>query len=350
MSLIGNLAAKAGLRERRAGVRVPTRGLEALYLSGGEQKSTGIKDIGPAGICLAADDALHLGSKIELTLRRKTIEEAEFGTRVSIPARVVRVGKSEVGLKFITEHINSAEWSKLVMRAAHLSARNDGVRVFRIARALAFLQRISPSAEAHLLDAMSGGMSYDGEERALEIFLLAEDLLLSRVQTPQRHVDPRLVQLIVDKGVNLDDFEMDIAHFWAGLLAASTLEGTNDEESANFAQLLSNVGIVPMRILAAACEKAMRLGWDTGFVFRTRVEYSADGVKKIVGARNDRAIDGGIHSLRKLGLLQNAKEAADFEPEEEIDLTPTGSGLRFYARCNGRLEVPDARAAGGSTS
>ena len=350
MSLIGNLAAKAGLRERRVGVRVPIRGLEAFYSSGGEQKSAAIKDIGPTGICVAADDALPLGSKIELTLRRKAIEEAEFGTRVSIPARVVRADKREVGLKFITDHIGSAEWSKLVMRAAHLSSRNDGVRVFRIARALAFLQRVSPSAEAQLLDAMSGGMSYDGEERALEIFLLAEDLLLSRVQTPNRQVDARLVQLIVDKVVNLDNFEMDIAHFWAGLLAASTLEGTNDEESTNFAQLLSNVGVVPMRILAAACEKAMKLGWDTGFVFGKRVEYSADGVKKIVGPRNDRAIDGGIQSLRKLGLLQNAKEAAGFEPVEEIDLTPTGPGLRFYARCNGHLDAPDARAAGGITS
>src|SRR6185437_845549 len=268
MSLVGTLAAKAGLRERRAGLRVPTHGLEAFYWNGGKQNLAEIKDIGPVGICLAAEDAMLLGSRVEILLRRKAIEEATYGTRVSMPAQVVRVGKHEVGLKFINEHIESAEWPKLVVRAAELSTRNDGVRMFRIARALAFVRRISPSAEEPLLDAMAGGMSRDGEERALEIFLMAEDLLSSQVQTPKRRVDAELVQLIVDKGVNLDTFELDVARFWAGLLATSTLEGADDKESANFAELLSNLGIVPMRILAAACEKAMRLGWDTGFVFR----------------------------------------------------------------------------------
>lgn len=348
MSLIGNLAGKLGLRERRAGLRVPTRGLEAFYSNGGEQKPAAIKDIGPSGICLAAEDAIVVGSKMELTLRRKVIEEAECGTRVSLPAIVVRVGKREIGLKFIPEHIDSAEWPKLVLRAAQLSARNDGVRVFRVARALAFLQRISPTAEAQLLEAMSGGMSRDGEERALEIILLAEDRLLSQGQAPTRRVNERLVQRIVDRGVNLDTFDGDMAHFWAGLLAASTLEATDDEESAKFAELLSKVDPVAMRILAAACEKAMELGWEKGFVFRETMKYSADEVNKIVGARNVRSIDRGIDSLYKLRLLKRAEEAPAFE--EQVELTPTDLGLRLYARCTGRLEVPDACAAGGSAT
>ena len=350
MSLIGTLAAKAGLRERRAGVRVPTHGLEASYSNGGKQNPAAIKDISPAGICLAAKDTLLLDSRVEIILRRKSIEEAEFGTRVSMPARVVRVGKQDIGLKFINEHIESAEWPKLVMRAAELSARNDGVRMFRIARVLAFLRRISPAAEEQLLDAMAGGMSRDGEERALEIFLMAEELLLSQDQTPKRRVDSRLVQLIVDKGVNLDTFELDVARFWAGLLAASTLEGTDDKESATFATLLSNVGSVPMRILAAACEKAMKAGWDTGLVFRERVKYTRDEVEKIVGARNVRAIDFGIERLHKHGLLQRADDTASLNLEGEIDLTPTGLGLRLYARCICRLDTLNSRAAGGSAS
>lgn len=349
MSLIGTLAAKAGLRERRAGVRVPTGGLEAFYSNGGKQNPAAIKDIGPSGICLGAKDALPLGSRVEIILRRRAIEEAEYGTRVSMPAQVVRVRKQEIGLKFINEHIESAEWPKLVMRAAELSERNDGIRMFRIAKAVAFLRRISPSAEEHLLDAMEGGMSRDGEERALEIFLMAEELLLSLGQTPQRRVNEQLVQLIVDKGVNLDTFELDAARFWAGLLAVSTLEGTDDKESAKFAELLSNVGSVPMRILAAACEKAMKLGWDAGFVFRERVKYTTDEVAKIVGARNVRGIDFGIDRLHKRGLLQRAADAAILELGE-IDLTPTGLGLRLYARCTGYPEVPDSRAAGGIAS
>lgn len=348
MSLIGNFAGKLGLRERRAGVRVHTRGLEAFYSSGGERKPAAIKDIGPAGICLAAGDVMLVGSKIEVTLRRTAIEEAECGTRVSLPARVIHVGKREMGLKFVPEHIDSAEWPKLVMRATELSARNDGVRVFRVARALAFLQRISPSAEAQLLEGMSGGMSRDGEERALEILLLAEDRLLSQGQTPQRRVDEKLVQRIVDRGVNLDTFEADMAHRWAGLLAASTLEGTDDEESTKFAELLSRLDIGAMRILAAACERAMDLGWEKGFVFGERVVYSLEEIEKIVGPRNVKSIDRDIDRLRKLGLLTRGEQASAFE--EDVDLTPTGLGLRLHARCIGRLDVPDTRTAGKSAS
>ena len=349
MSLFGSLAAKAGLRERRAGLRVPTHGLEAFYWNDGKQNRAEIKDIGPVGICLTAQDAMLLGSRVEIMLRRKAIEEAVYGTQVSMQAQVVRVGKHEVGLKFINEHIESAEWPKLVMLAAELSERVDGVRMFRIAKALAFLRRISPSAEEQLLDAMAGGMSRDGEERALEIFLMTEDLLLSQVQIPKRRVDAQLVRLIVDKGVNLDTFELDVASFWAGLLASSTLEGADDKESANFAELLSNLGIVPMRILAAACEKAMKLGWDTGFVFQIKPEYSEDELKKITGAKTVGAVDVGISTLRKLGLLRRASEMPAFQPVNAIDLTPTALGLRLYARCTGRL-ISDARTGGGSAS
>lgn len=349
MSLIGNFAAKLGLRERRASVRVPTRGLEAFYSSGGVQKPAAIKDIGLSGICLAADDLL-LGSSAEVTLRRKAIEDAECGTQVRLPAKVVRVSKREAGLQFIPDHIDSAEWSKLVLRAAQLSPRNDGVRLFRVAKALAFLQRISPSAEAQFLAAITGGMSHDGEERALEILLLAEDLLLSKGQISQRRVSEKLVRRIVDRGVNLDTFEADMAHFWAGLLATSTLEGNDDEESAKFAELLSKVDPVAVRILSSVCEKAMRVGWDTGFVFRKRLEYSVDDVKKISEAKTIRAMDVGINTLFEIGLLRNAKEMPTFQPAEVIDLTPTALGLRLYARCTGQLELRDARPAGGSAS
>lgn len=347
MSLIGNFAAKAGLRERRAGVRVPTRGLDVFYLSGGKQKPATVKDIGPTGICLAAEDAMPLGSKVALTLRRKVVEEAECGTRVSLPAKVVRVGKRDVGLEFLHEHIDAAGWSKLVLQAAQLSERNDGVRVFRVARALAFLRQISPPAEAQLLEAMTGGMSYDGEERALEILLQAEEMLSSQGQSSKRHLDARLVQRIVDHGVNLDTRDAEMAHCWAGLLAAATLAGTDDQESLHFAGLLSKVDLVSMRILTAGCEKAMAGGWEPGFVFRQRVHYGTDEIKKIARVTNFMAIDRGVSRLQELGLVHPAARTASFEPLEEVDLTPTSLGLRLHARCAGRLEVPDAWVAGG---
>ena len=350
MGLIGNFAAKVGLRERRKDARVPTRGLEAFYAAGGERKRAAIKDISPAGICLAIKEPLRPGSSVVLTLRRKTLEEAECGTHVSMPSRVIRADGAEAGLEFVHEHIDAAGWSGLVLKAAQLSARNDGVRVFRIARVIAFLQRISPAGAAQFLKAITGGMSYDGEERALEIVLRAEEMLGSRGQAPRSGVDANLIQRILDRGVNLDSWETDVVQCWAGLLATSSLEGSDERESLRFAELLSRLEQGAIRILNAGCVMALAVGWNEGFVFPQRIQCGMDAMKKIVGARNPLAVDSGLNRLHELDLLQKSVKPPSFEPMMQMDITPTGLGLKLYARCTGRLEVPEARAAGGNAA
>lgn len=346
MSLIGNFAAKAGLRERRSGVRVAPQRLEAFYSTGGKPMRVAIKDIGPTGICLTAPEAMPLGSQVALTLQRKAVDDADCGTKVSMPTKVARVGKREVGLEFVHRHIDTAGWTKLVLQAAQLG-RNDGVRVFRVAKALAFLRRISPPAEAQFVEAMAGGMSYDGEERALEIILQAEDVLWSHGHNPGKLLDARLVQRILDHGVNLDTRDAAMAHFWAGLLAAATLEGTEDQETFGFAELLSRMDLVSMRILAAACENTMAGAAEGGFGYREMIHLSAGELKKTAGVTNFQAIDRGLDRLQELGLVNRAEKAAAFEPVEDVDLAPTALGLRLHARCTGRPEAPDLCGAGG---
>lgn len=346
MSLIGNFAAKIGLRERRKDSRVPTRGIEAFYTRGGERMAAGIKDISPAGICLAVREDLPPGSLVELTLRRRVLEDAECGTQVSIPSRVIRAGGEEAGLEFLNEHVDAAGWSGLVLKAAQLSSRNDGVRVFRIARALAFLQRISPAGSEYFLKAITGGMSYDGEERALEIVLQAEDMLMRRKQLLKRGVDSNLIRRIVEHGVNLDSWQADVVHCWAGLLASSSLQGSEDGESLVFAALLSKLEQGAIRILAAGCEKAMVAGWDAGFVFPRGIHCGIEEMKKTVGARDIVAIDWGLNRLGEFGLVQASRKLPSFEPLRQIEITPTGLGLKLYARCSGRLEVPEPQIAG----
>lgn len=350
MSLIGNFAAKLGLRERRKGARVPTRGLEAFYSVDGQRKAATIKDIGPAGICLSTEEHHPPGTNVILTLRRRALEEAECGTRVSIPARVVRAGKQEVGLEFVNEHIDAAGWSALVLKAAQLSARNDGVRVFRIARALAFLERISPAGAADFLKAITGGMSYDGEERALEIVLTAEEMLASQGQAPKTGVNANLIRRILERGVNLDSWEADVARSWAGLLASSCLRGSDDRESVVYAELLSKLERAPIRILATGCEMAMAVGWEPGFVFSRNIQCSMDSMKKILGMRDTVAIDWGMNRLQEFGLLQQSLKPPTFDPVMQIDITPTELGLKLHARCMGHLEVPALPVAGSGSA
>jgi hypothetical protein len=350
MSIIANFAAKVGLRERRKGSRVPTRGLEAFYSAGGSRKPATIKDISPAGICLCVDEPLSRGAKVLLTLRRRALEDAECGTQVSIPAKVIHTDGEDTGLEFVHEYIDTARWSALVLKAAQLSPRNDGVRVFRIAKALAFLERISPSGAAQFEKAITGGMSYDGEERALEIVLQAEDMLASRRQVPKNGVDAKLIQRILDRGVNLDSWETDVVQCWAGMLAASSQEGSDDRENLVYAELLSKLERGSIRILSAGCVMALAMGWDAGFVFSRNIQCGMDAMKKIVGVRDTMAIDWGRNRLHEFGLLQETLKPPTFDPMMQLDITPTGLGLKLHARCTGHLEVPEACVAGGGAA
>lgn len=320
---------------------MPTRGLEAFYSVGARKKPAEIRDISPTGICLKADDELPKGSDVLLTLRRRAADEEASGAEVSMPARVARAGAQELGLEFVHDYLKPSEWSNRVLKAAEHSQRNDGVRVFRIARALAFLQRISPSIEDRFIKAVCGGMSYDGAEWALEIVLEAEEMLRAQGRAARSGVDARLIEKIIVRGANTDLCEAKMVHCWAGLLASSSLEGSDDQESLQFADLLSKLELSQMRVLSAGCERAMSLGWDAGYILPQRVYCSAGEIRRITGARDMMTVERGLNKLQELGLLQKTPKLPVFEPVAELDVTPTGVGLNLCARSNGRAGAPE---------
>jgi hypothetical protein len=346
MSLIGNFAVKIGLRDRRKNGRMPTRGIEASYTAGEERKQAAIQDISPTGICLAKADELPPGTNTLVTLRRKVLDENEVGTTVSMPCRVVRAGGQKLGLEFVHEHIDAGAWSDLLLKAAEISQGKDGVRVFRTAKALAFLRRISPSIEPDFISALSGGMSNDGAEGALEIVLRAEGILRRNGQIARSGVDAKLIYRIVRRGANTDLCEAEMLAYWAGLLAAVSQEGAGDQDCLVFIDLLPKLELAHMRILAAGCERAISLGWGAGYELPERVFYSANEIRKMAGARDIIAVGGGLNRLEELGLLAKSKKVPIFEPVTEVDVTPTGLGLNLYARCHGRMGIPEVHAAG----
>ncbi|HEX8710453.1 MAG TPA: PilZ domain-containing protein [Terracidiphilus sp.] len=346
MSLIANYAAKIGLRERRKNGRMPTRGIEAAYSVDENQKDATIRDISPTGVCLASEDQLAVGSDVLVTLRRKPLDESDYGTEVSMPARVVRAGTKEVGLEFLHQHLDATAWSNLVLKAAEISKGKDGVRVFRVARALAFLQRISPATEPQFVKAITGAMSNDGAERALEIVVRAEGMVWQNGRGPRAGVDARLVYRIVERGANTDLCEAEMMGFWAGLLAAAAHEGVREQDCLESADMVSKLELSHLRILAAGCERAVSLGWGAGYELPQRVYYSATEIRKNTGARDMTAVERGLNRLEELGLLQKSQKLPIFEPVTEVDVTPTALGLNLYARCIGRTRMPEVHIAG----
>lgn len=325
---------------------MPTRGIEAVYAVDEKLTPATIRDISPTGICLGADDELAIGTDVLLTLRRKPLDENDYGTEVSMPARVARLAARELGLEFVHEHMDPSAWSALVLKAAEVSKGKDGVRVFRMARALAFLQRISPSTEPQFIKAITGGMSSDGAERALEIVVKAEAMVWRNGRNVRSGVDAKLVYRIVERGANTDLCEAEIMGFWAGLLAAASQEGAREQDCLEFVDLLSKLELAHLRILAAGCKTAVTLGWDAGYELPQRVFYSAAEIRKIAAARDMVAVERGLNRLQELGLVQQSGKLPIFEPITEVDVTPTGLGLNLYARCIGRTGVPEVHGAG----
>lgn len=344
MSFLGKFAAKVGLRERRRNGRMPTRGLEALYSVGGTKKQADIRDISPTGICLTVADELPQASEVLLTLKRKRVNEEASGAEVLMPARVARSGGQLLGLEFVHEHLTAEAWSNLVLKAAELSRRTDGVHVFRVARALAFLERIAPSTEDRFVRAICGGMSYDGAESALQILLLAQEMLWAQSRTAKRGIDTKLIEHVLMRGANTDLYEAEMAQYWAGLLASSLLEESDDQESLKFAHLLSKLELAQARILNAGYERALTLGWEAGYVLPHRVYCNASEIRRLTRARDMMTVERWMNRLEEMGLIHKSQKLPIFEPITEIDATPTGMGLNLGARCNGRAGVPEVCA------
>lgn len=348
MSFIGTFAARLGLRERRKDDRVPTRGIEVSYADGGEPTPAKVRNISSTGIYLSGSYNWQPDAGVLLILRRKTLSDQDYGTQVLMPARVVRVGKGGVGLAFENDHIDAAGWSKLVIRAAGLSVNNDGVRVFRTARALALVQRVCPEAEAQYLKLVGDGVSYESAQRALEIVLRAEELLRARGHEPRRKANRWLFQFIVENGLRADVGEDVLVQCWGGLLASSLAEGSDEASSRQFAELLMKLDATPVRILNAACSRAVAVGWAPGSTSPKPLHCSVEEAKKIAETKSPAKIGWAMSCLNDMGLMEPTAGQLSLDPITEINMTPTALGLRLYARCNGQLEPAGTQVAAGN--
>lgn len=343
MSIIRKFAARIGLGERRRDGRVRAGDLDVSYWTGVEKKRVKVRDVSPTGIYVLTDDHWLPGTSVLLTMQnahRRSLFEEDSRPEVRLPARAVRVGEDGVGLTFVQDHIKTSTWLKLMYKATSMVSQNDAVRVFRVTKALAFLLRISPEAEAQVLKLITEEMGSDRAQLAVEIVLKAEEMLQSQNRELRSDVAPALILRILTNGSDIEDERLQQS--WAGLLAVSCSEGSTTESILSFVGLLSGLDPAPIRILTAACTKAMETGWNSGFVFPQPLTCSLEDIKKIAGARTMIGIEQDLNRLNQMGLLQQTVKANALSPIEEPNLTPTALGLQLYARCTGQTELPDA--------
>ncbi len=343
MSIIRKFTAKIGFGERRRDGRVGVSYLEASYWTGVEQKRVRVKDVSPTGVYVVTDDRWLPGTNILLTLQnaqKRSLFDDVARPEVRMAARTVRTGEDGVGLTFVQDHIKTSTWLKLMNIATSLVVHNDAVRVFRVTKALAFLLRICPSCEEQVLKLIAENMSNERCERAIEVALRAEEIIVSQNRTPGTGLPPGLVLHILENGSEIGDDRLQQS--WGGMLAASSLEASTPEAILRYIELLSALDPCPIRILTAACARAMEVGWKSKFVFDAPLVCSLAEIKKIAGARTMVGIEQDLNRLYQLGLLERTEKVNSLDPIQEPNLTPTALGLQLYARCTGQISAPEA--------
>jgi hypothetical protein len=181
-------------------------------------------------------------------------------------------------------------------------------------------------------------ISEERAEHAIEIILQAEESLATRDLTPRSGVSAGLVLRILEYGSKLSDER--VQQCWAGILASSCLEGTQDDATGRYAVLLSKLDRDHISVLTVACTRAMRAGWQEGFVFASELYAPLEEITNVAAIRNPVAVERTLNHLHQLGLMEKTVRPLGCAELDQVNITPTSMGLKLYARCCGDSELP----------
>ncbi len=153
-------------------------------------------------------------------------------------------------------------WVNLVENATGESTQGDIVGPFKMARALAFLSRISADSGNAVRQTIRASLSGSRLWNAIEIALQAESFLASCPDSEQLHGCPPILLRILQNGSWADEDSM--RRCWAGLLARSCTVDRDDDSNRNFVDLFSQLTYTHLRIVAAACNQATKFLTESG--------------------------------------------------------------------------------------
>ncbi|MGB7547407.1 MAG: hypothetical protein WBM14_06645, partial [Terracidiphilus sp.] len=265
-------------------------------------KQNAVRDISATGVYLLTEERWLPGALISLSLQREELPEESPERQVTLQTMVVRLGEDGVALSFILPtNLDLRLWNSPFKYASDRTEPEDILREFRMAKAVAFLTRISLPAIAEIRLLLRERLSNLRVESAVEIALKAERLLEFRSDAGTLSAHPGLVVRILEDGSGADeDWRQQL---WAGLLATSCTVDGNDESNLVFVDLLSQLTSTHVRIFIAACGKAART--VSGFGRRPARLPSAtmEEIKQAAGTGDIPRIRRALDHLADLGLL-----------------------------------------------
>lgn len=339
MKVIRAFGVGIGLLTSRRDMRVSADELDVTYSLGSEQRVARIKDVSPTGIFILTRDRLALGGRIPLTLKKWPVRAKSPQHSVRLFAKTVRYAKDGIGLSFLFGNSDTAAWLKLLEEAGPLLERRDIIGMIRVTAALAYLSSICHANQAESLKLILDELIYENGEKALDILIDAEEIVTRRSHSTRTDVSPHVVNKILSSGARTD--AKWVRRYWAGLLAAASLEGANDEKFLEHVSLLSQLDSVQLRIFATACTRSTLFRNESGEIVARNLACESEQMRLLTGVPDLTHIERDLDRLYQFGLLEKTAKQDPFGLIESANLTPTRDGLAFYAKCRGLLQPAD---------
>jgi hypothetical protein len=320
--------------QRPRAERRPVPGLEAIHWTGSSPGLDIVRNISATGMYLVTRERWPEGEVNPLRLVYPELADDGPDNQVNLQTKAVRWGEDGMGLVFILPECMDL-W---LWKTDDLIKPEDILSEFRLARSLAFLRRICPSATQTLKLLFREGLSNIRIANAVRITQRAEAMLAAERDFDRLRAPQTVVMRVIQEGSWADDGMTQ--QLWAGALAtACTLMG-DDESNLPYIDLLAELGAIDGRLFTTACAKSKKVFASSGAVSAQPVMCNPQDLIEISGAHDLMKIDRNIFQLANLGLLEPRLKSKYFNFEQDANLTPTALGLELFARCQGHRGAP----------
>jgi hypothetical protein len=313
--------------------------LAAFQWNGPTPWQSSVANISCSGAYLSTKEPWNVGGICSLTLQRSGALESASSRRVTVQAKVIRCDSEGVGVQFLMPRgSNVSLWRSAIKADVPQTEPEDVVREFRLAAAIAFIDRIAPEATERIKLLMRKELSNFRLTSAIEIALHAEELLaFEGDRRPKAH--PAVVLRILEDG-SWAETEW-IQHYWAGVLATSCAPSVSVDGNLKFVSLLSQITTIQARIFSGSCVHATKFLHRDGRVSARQLTCSALELVKIADTHDRVHIERDIQHLVELGLIEKTVKWKFFSLLDQAVITPTELALELYARCHGHRRAAE---------
>ena len=321
--------------DRRSGRRIPIPELVAYDASNGVPRAFAVDNVSSSGIFLITEERWAPGSVISLSMQREGSYQKEIHRRIQFQAGAVRWAENGIGLAFmLPTGMDLRFWERPSKDGTKRSEPEYVVREFNMARALAFIGRISPPALAESKRLLHEELSNVRADYVVNVALKAEQRLAQEIDGDKMLAHPDLILRIVQSG-SWADSEW-IQDLWAGLLTTSCSRDGQDDSNLAFIKIFGQLALIQIRILTSVCAKAATTVSASGRVVSEKIFSSSADLTRMAGSQDLLKIHRSVAQLSEFGLLEKSSRSSFVSNTEGTTTTPTSLGLRMYARCLGR--------------